>query len=329
MLTNAASAADNVSADGLAFRSEELAEMRREYQTPEGSESGFQEDDIVMAEILKGAPVAAALNEKIQARVKTLKAGGVKPVLAIVRVGEKPDDISYERTAQKRCAAVGVESRGVTLPENRGQERLIETLRGLNADSSVHGVLLLRPLPKHMDDDAVRNSLAPEKDVDGITDASLAGVFTGIKRGYPPCTAWACMEILDFYGVEPKGKRVTVIGRSLVAGKPIAMMLLGRHATVTVCHTRTADMPSACGNAEILVVSAGRPEIIGREYLSPGQTVIDVGINVLDDGRLCGDVNFADAMEITAAVTPVPGGVGAVTTSVLLAHVLEATGSRV
>ena len=281
-----------------------------------------------MAEILKGAPVAAALNEKLQARVKTLEAGGVKPTLAIVRVGEKADDISYERTARKRCAAVGVEARGVTLPEDCGQARLIEVLRGLNSDSSVHGVLLFRPLPKYMDDDAVRNSLAPEKDVDGITDASLAGVFAGIKRGYPPCTAQACMEILDFYGVDPKGKRAAVIGRSLVVGKPAAMMLIGKHATVTVCHTRTVDMPSACRNAEILVVSAGRPEIIGREYLSPGQTVIDVGINVSADGSLSGDVNFADAAEITAAVTPVPGGVGTVTTSVLLAHVVEAAGPR-
>ena len=281
-----------------------------------------------MAEILKGAPVAAALNEKLQARVKTLEAGGVKPTLAIVRVGEKADDISYERTAWKRCAAVGVEARGVTLPEDCGQPRLIEVLRGLNSDSLVHGVLLFRPLPKYIDDDAVRNSLAPEKDVDGITDTSLAGVFAGIKRGYPPCTAQACMEILDFYGVDPKGKRATVIGRSLVVGKPAAMMLIGKHATVTVCHTRTADMPSACRNAEILVVSAGRPEIIGREYLSPGQTVIDVGINVSADGSLRGDVNFADAAEITAAVTPVPRGVGTVTTSVLLAHVIEAARPR-
>ncbi|MDR1134017.1 MAG: bifunctional 5,10-methylenetetrahydrofolate dehydrogenase/5,10-methenyltetrahydrofolate cyclohydrolase [Synergistaceae bacterium] len=277
-----------------------------------------------MTEILKGAPVAAALNEKIQAAVKMLEANGVRPALAIVRVGEKPDDISYERTAKKRCAAAGVEARGVALPEDCGQERLIETLRGLNSDKTVHGVLLFRPLPKYMDDDAVRNSLAPGKDVDGITDASLAGVFAGSGRGYPPCTAQACMEILDFYGVELKGKRATVIGRSLVVGKPAAMMLLGRHATITVCHTRTADMPSACRNAEILVASAGRPEIIGGEYLSPGQTVIDVGINVLDDGSLRGDVNFAEAAEIAAAVTPVPGGVGAVTTSVLLAHVADA-----
>ena len=277
-----------------------------------------------MATMLKGAPVAAALNDTLQARVKTLEADGVRPTLAIVRVGEKPDDISYERTARKRCAAVGVETRGMTLPEDCGQDRLVETLRALNSDLAVHGVLLFRPLPKYMDDDAVRNSLAPEKDVDGITDVSLAGVFAGTGRGYPPCTAQACMEILDFYGVDPKGKRATVIGRSLVVGKPVAMMLLGRHATVTMCHTRTIDMSSACGNAEILIVSAGRPEIIGREYLSPGQTVIDVGINVLDDGTLRGDVNFTDAGEIVSAVTPVPGGVGTVTTSVLLAHVVNA-----
>jgi methylenetetrahydrofolate dehydrogenase (NADP+)/methenyltetrahydrofolate cyclohydrolase len=175
-----------------------------------------------------------------------------------------------------------------------------------------------------MDDDRVRNTLAPEKDVDGITDASLAGVFTGNDTGYAPCTAQACMEILDYYGIDPKGKRTVVIGRSLVVGKPVAMMLIGKHATVTVCHTRTVDMPALCREGELLIVSAGRAGIVDKAYFSPGQTVIDVGINLAEDGAITGDVNFAEAGEIVKAVTPVPGGVGTVTTSVLVKHVVDA-----
>jgi methylenetetrahydrofolate dehydrogenase (NADP+)/methenyltetrahydrofolate cyclohydrolase len=274
-----------------------------------------------MARILKGAPVAAAVNESTRERVKILERRGIKPTLAIVRAGDRPDDLSYEKSAAKRCADVGVDVRNVVLREDCGQGRLTETLRLLNEDGAVHGVLLFRPLPGDMDDYSVRNTLAAEKDVDGITDASLAGVFAGTGRGCPPCTAQACMEILDFYGVELKGKRAVVIGRSLVVGKPVAMMLLGRHSTVTVCHTRTVDIPSLCVNAEILIVSAGRPAIVDKTYLRDGQTIIDVGINVLDDGSLCGDVKESDAQKMSLSLTPVPGGVGTVTASVLVSHV--------
>jgi methylenetetrahydrofolate dehydrogenase (NADP+)/methenyltetrahydrofolate cyclohydrolase len=267
------------------------------------------------------------MNEELFSRVRALEEARVKPALAIVRVGDKPDDVAYERGAVKRCDAAGIVVRRVTLPGDCAQERLIEVIEELNRDAAVHGVLLFRPLPKHMDDDAVRNALSPEKDVDGITDISLAGVFTGAGRGYPPCTAQACMEILRRYEIEPRGKRAIVIGRSLVVGKPVAMMLLGEHATVTVCHTRTVGMPSVCRMAEILVVSAGRAALVDRNYLSEGQVVIDVGINVNpneDGGKICGDVNFPDAEAIASFVTPVPGGVGAVTTSVLAKHVVEA-----
>jgi methylenetetrahydrofolate dehydrogenase (NADP+)/methenyltetrahydrofolate cyclohydrolase len=183
---------------------------------------------------------------------------------------------------------------------------------------------MLRPLPKHIDDQRAREALLPEKDIDGITDGSLAGVFTGTKRGFPPCTAQACMEILDYYGIDPAGKTAVVIGRSLVIGKPVAMMLLQKHATVTICHTRTKDMPSVTRRAEILIVAAGRAGVVGAEYVSAGQTVLDVGINFNAEGKMVGDADFAAVEPIVGAITPVPGGVGTVTTSVLMAHVVEA-----
>ncbi|MEA4971170.1 MAG: bifunctional 5,10-methylenetetrahydrofolate dehydrogenase/5,10-methenyltetrahydrofolate cyclohydrolase [Candidatus Pelethousia sp.] len=277
-----------------------------------------------MAQILKGAPVVEAMNEAISREAAALKAQGVESTLAILRVGEREDDIAYERGATKRCEKVGVAVRRVLLPADVSQDDLIAAIEALNRDGKVHGVLLFRPLPKHINDDAVRNALAPQKDIDGITDLSLAGVFANTGTGFAPCTAQACMEILEHYGIGLTGKKAVVVGRSLVVGKPAAMMMLARNATVTVCHTRTVDMPAVCREAEILIVSAGRAGIIDKNYFSPGQIVIDVGINVKEDGSLCGDVNFADAEAIVEAVTPVPGGVGTVTTSVLVKHVVEA-----
>lgn len=277
-----------------------------------------------MAEILKGKPAADALNEKIVNEVNLLSKINIRPALAIVRVGSKPDDIAYERGAVKRCEKTGVAVRAITLPEDVSQSRLVEAIQKLNEDRSVHGILLLRPLPAHINDDLIRNTLAPEKDVDGITDGSLAGVFVGTDLGFPPCTPQACMEMLDYYGVEVKGKNVVVIGRSTVVGKPAAMMLTKRHGTVTICHTRTVDLPGVCRQAEILIAAAGKAKMVSKEYLSPGQIVIDVGINFTEDGSMCGDVDFDQAKEIVAAITPVPGGVGAVTTAVLVKHVVEA-----
>jgi len=278
-----------------------------------------------MAEILKGADVVNALNSKMMTDIDTLKNKGITATLAILRVGERADDVSYEKTATKRCETVGVAVKNIVLPEDVEQSELIRNVIELNDDNSVHGILLFRPLPKHLSDEAVRSILKPEKDIDGITDGSLAGVFTGSGNGYAPCTAQACMEILDHFNIDCKGKRAVVIGRSLVVGKPVAMMLMGRNATVTICHTRTVDIPSVARNAEILIVAAGQMEGITKEYFSPGQTVIDVGINWNDEkGKLCGDVKFDDAEPVVAAITPVPGGVGTVTTSVLVSHVVEA-----
>jgi methylenetetrahydrofolate dehydrogenase (NADP+)/methenyltetrahydrofolate cyclohydrolase len=277
-----------------------------------------------MAQLLKGAEVVSALNERIKAEVSALASRGVVPTLAILRVGEKPDDLAYERGAIKRAETVGVAVRQIALPETVSQESLLAEIGRINADDTIHGCLMLRPLPKHIDDLRARETLLPEKDIDGITEGSLAGVFAGTKRGFPPCTAQACMEILNYYGIDPAGKRAVVIGRSLVIGKPVAMMLLGQNATVTICHTKTKDMPSETRRAEILVVAAGRAGVVGAEYVAEGQTVLDVGINFDASGKMTGDVDFAAVEHIVGAITPVPGGVGTVTTSVLMAHVAEA-----
>lgn len=277
-----------------------------------------------MADLLKGAAVVEKINEDLINRVNKLNKENISPTLSIVRIGDKPDDISYEKGATKRCEKIGINVKPTHFDLSITQEELIDKIKELNQDDSIHGVLLLRPFPKEFDDNLIRNTLDPKKDIDGITDGSLAGVFASTDTGFPPCTAQACMEILDFYGVDLKGKEVTVVGRSLVVGKPVAIMLLGKHATVTICHTRTVDMPAVCRKAEILIVAAGRAEIVDKTYMSEGQIIVDVGINVDDEGHLKGDVNLEDAKEIVASVTPVPGGVGTVTTSVLAKHVVLA-----
>lgn len=278
-----------------------------------------------MAEIYKGAPVAEALTEKMIADVEGLKAKGVTPTLAIFRVGERPDDLSYERGAMKRAEKTGVAVRNVVLPEDVSQDDFDAALTALNEDPEVHGILMFRPLPKQLDNERARRMLAPEKDIDGCTDGSLAGVFTNTGTGFPPCTAQAAMEILHHYGVEIKGKKAAVIGRSLVIGRPVAMMLMHENATVVNCHTKTVDVPSITSKADILIAAAGQLRSVGPEYVNPDQVVIDVGIN-WDAGKngIAGDVDFDAVEPLVKAITPVPGGVGSVTTCVLISHVIEA-----
>ena len=278
-----------------------------------------------MAQILKGAPVTAALNERMTAKVSELKEKGITPTLAILRVGERHEDVSYETGAVKRCEKVGVAVKKAILPTDVESGVFFETLEGLNRDPAVHGILMLRPLPKHIDGEKAMRMLAPEKDVDGCTDASLVGVFAGRDLGFPPCTAQAAMEILDYYGVECEGKRAVVMGRSLVVGRPAAMLLMHKNATVTVTHRKTADTPSVVREADIVIAAIGEPEKLGAEYFREGQIVIDVGVNWSEKkGKLCGDVDFDEAEPVVAAITPVPGGVGSVTTSILASHVVEA-----
>ena len=277
-----------------------------------------------MAQILKGAPVVAAMNEANAARCAALKEEGITPTLAVVRVGAREDDLSYERGVMTRCGKVGVEVKQYLLPADAAQDDLLKVIAQINADPSIHGCLLFRPLPRQFDDRTVRAALAPEKDIDGITDGSLAGVFTNTAIGYPPCTAQACLEILKYYSIPLSGRRAVVVGRSLVVGKPAAMMLDRENATVTICNSRTQDLPALCREADVLVVAMGRMGAIGGDCLRAGQVVVDVGIHVNEEGRLCGDVRFAEAEPVVDAITPVPGGVGTVTTSVLVGHVVEA-----
>ena len=277
-----------------------------------------------MAQILLGKEVTASLNEEIEEKVKKLKEHQVMPKLGIIRIGEKQDDIAYERNAVKRCEKLSVAYEKFLLPEDVTEEMVIDTIQKLNKAEDIHGVLIFRPLPSHLDEEKILNTLAVEKDVDGITNLSMAGIFAGKEMGYAPCTASACIRILDHYGIDCTGKKVVVIGRSLVVGKPAAMMLIKKNATVTVCHTRTVDVPSVVKEADIVVVAAGKAGVIDGSYLREGQIVIDVGINVNEEGKLCGDVNFEEAEKIVEAITPVPRGVGGVTTSILLEHVVDA-----
>lgn len=278
-----------------------------------------------MAELLlKGAEVAKALTETLQQEAEQLKAKGVEPCLAILRVGARDDDLSYERGAMKRCEKVGIAVRQVVLPEDVTQEVLMGEVRKLNEDAGVHGVLMFRPLPKHLDDEAVRAALAPAKDMDGITDGSMTAVYAGTGSGYAPCTAQACVELLKHYNIPIKGKRVVVIGRSLVIGKPVSLLLLAEHATVTICHSRSENLSEICKEADILVVAAGKAGMVRAESVRASQVVLDVGIHANADGTLCGDTRFAEVEPLVAAITPVPGGVGAVTTAVLASHVIEA-----
>ena len=280
-----------------------------------------------MAKQLLGKEVNEKLNARIIAECEELKARGVNPTLAIVRCGERPDDLSYEKGATKRAEALGVAVEKFLLPEDVSKEELLRTIDAINANDQIHGVLMFRPLPKHLkaDQDEICNRLDPRKDVDGMTNGSNAGVFMGKELGFAPCTPAACMEILDHYGIDCTGKKAVVLGRSLVVGKPAAMMLLAKNATVTVCHTKTRDVAAVAREADILVSAAGVLKSLTKDYVRPGQVVIDVSINWDEaKGGIAGDAVYDAVEPIVEAITPVPGGVGAVTTSVLIGHVVEA-----
>lgn len=274
-------------------------------------------------EELRGAPVARAIMDKTAGEITRLAQAGIMPKLAVFRVGSRDDDIAYERSIIKRFSAAGAAVEVMALSEDATQEELEAAVRRAADDESVHGILVFSPLPKKFNAGRIRMLIPAEKDVDGMTDASLAGVFRGDKNAFAPCTAQAVVEILRYYGMENlAGKRVTVVGRSTVVGKPLAMLLLGMNATVTVCHTKTADTAAECRRADVVIACAGQARMVTDEYMSAGQIIIDVGINADGDG-ICGDVDYAAAQSIVAAATPVPGGVGAVTTAVLLSHTVR------
>jgi len=286
-----------------------------------------------MAKQLLGKEVNEALVASLQTRTNALKEKGITPTLGIIRLGENPSDLSYEKGATKRAEEVGVAVKNYILPEDASKEDVLKVIDEVNADETVHGVLMFRPLPKHLknDQDEICNRLAPAKDVDSMTHMSNAGVFEGQDLGYAPCTPAACMEILDHYGIDCKGKNAVVIGRSLVVGKPAAMMLMAKNATVTVCHTRTVNTAEICKNADIIVTAAGVLGSLTKDFVREGQIVIDVSMNWNPEkitskgkGGMSGDCVFDEVEPIVGAITPVPGGVGAVTTSVLMKHVVEA-----
>lgn len=277
-----------------------------------------------MAEILKGIDVVRALSEKLAAETVELKAEGVTPCICVIRAGSRADDIAYENGIVKRCEKIGIAVRQISLAQEISTGEVVAEIKKANADSAIHGVLIMRPLPKQVDDRAVCAALDSQKDVDGITDVSMADVYAGRGGAFVPCTAEACIELLDYYNIDVTGKDVAIIGRSLVIGKPVAMMLIKRSATVTICHTRTADIRGICRRADIIIAAAGAAKMIGAEYVTQGQIVVDVGINADADGNLCGDVDFGPVSEIAGAITPVPGGVGTVTSAVLAQHVVQA-----
>jgi methylenetetrahydrofolate dehydrogenase (NADP+)/methenyltetrahydrofolate cyclohydrolase len=236
----------------------------------------------------------------------------------------KPDDLAYERGAVKRCEGLGIKCVVNEYPENTGQEDLIREIQKINADKSVHGILLFRPLPKHLDINVIKHIISPEKDIDCLNPVNVAKVFEGDETGFAPCTPAAVVEMLDYFKIDVTGKRVVIIGRSLVVGKPLSMLLLKKNATVTVCHTKTRDIEKICKSAEILIAAAGAARMVTAEHVSPGQVVVDVGINVDENGNLCGDVDFDAVEKIVDFITPVPKGVGTVTSSVLAKHVIKA-----
>ena len=277
-----------------------------------------------MSVLMKGADVANAMKEVLIDKVESLKEKGVNPCLTIVRVGNRSDDLSYERGAKKRMETIGIECRILELPEDIQQEDFEKEFAAVNDDPTVHGILLFRPLPNHLDEEPVIASVNPEKDMDCMSQVNMAKVFSGDESGYAPCTAEAVMEMFAHYGIDLTGKRVTVVGRSMVVGKPLAMMLLKKNATITVCHTRTADLPETCRNAEILVAAAGKAKMITADMVGEGAVVADVGINVDESGNLCGDVDFEAVEPKASYISPVPRGVGSITTSVLAKHVVRA-----
>ncbi|ESL04178.1 tetrahydrofolate dehydrogenase/cyclohydrolase, NAD(P)-binding domain protein [Catonella morbi ATCC 51271] len=275
--------------------------------------------------IISGKEVAEHITAELKNKAESLKKGNRRlPKLVIIRVGEKPDDLSYQKGAVKRMDMIGVIHEEVHFEENVPKEEFYKEFDEINNDESVDGILVLRPIPKHLDEDRLMNTINPKKDIDAISPVSLGKLMTGDKNGFAPCTAAGVIEILKYAGVKIRGKKVTIIGRSNVVGRPLALLFVSEDATVTVCHSFTADVKQAGKNAEILVASCGKAKLINSEYVAENAVVIDVGINFDENGKLCGDVDINDIEAVAAACTPVPGGVGAVTTSMLAKQLLLA-----
>ncbi|MCX7614494.1 MAG: bifunctional 5,10-methylenetetrahydrofolate dehydrogenase/5,10-methenyltetrahydrofolate cyclohydrolase [Clostridiales bacterium] len=278
-----------------------------------------------MSVVIKGADVAAAVKKELQEETQKLALHGIVPGLGIVRVGAKPDDLAYERSAVKKLGEIGIRCQVFELSENISQQDFFNEFEKINTNPDIHGILLFRPLPRHLDEETVKNMINPLKDVDCMSPVNIAKIFSGDDTGFSPCTPEAVMEILDRSGIDLQGKRTVVIGRSMVVGKPLSMLLLKKNATVTICHTKTKDLAKTCADAEVLIAAAGKAKMVTADFVTEKSIVIDVGINVDENGKLCGDVDFESVSLKAAYITPVPGGVGTVTSWVLARHVVRAS----
>ena len=276
-----------------------------------------------MKKYLKGKPVADAIKADVSARAASLKEKGVTPVLAVVRVGARLDDISYERRVLKNCDAVGITPKVEVLDENATQQEVEECVRSLSNDDKVHGILVFQPLPRHIDQSAIANVISPQKDIDCMNPENLKKVFLGDESAVKPCTPEAVIEVLKYYGFELSGANVVIVNRSLVVGKPLSMLFLNENSTVTICHSRTKNLPEITKKADIVVSGIGKPSFFGSNYFTKDSIIIDVGINFDENGKMCGDVDCAQVENMAAAITPVPGGVGSVTSAILLRHLIE------
>ncbi|SCI00183.1 MULTISPECIES: bifunctional 5,10-methylenetetrahydrofolate dehydrogenase/5,10-methenyltetrahydrofolate cyclohydrolase [unclassified Romboutsia] len=283
------------------------------------------EVSVAKGQIIKGKPVADEMSENLIKEVNELSKEGIIPKLAILRVGEKANDLAYERGALKKCETIGIETEVIVLEEGVTQDQYIEALEDLNKNPKINGILTFRPLPKGIDEEVIKHVIDPKKDVDCFNPLNTAKVMEGDKTGFPPCTPTAVVEILKHYNVDLNGANVAVLGRSMVVGKPVAMLLLGENATVNICHSRTKNLSEVTSKADILVAAVGRARMVTPEYIKEGAVVIDVGINAKPEGGgICGDVDTDSVIEKASMITPVPAGVGSVTTSVLAKHVIKA-----
>ncbi|NFA60431.1 bifunctional 5,10-methylenetetrahydrofolate dehydrogenase/5,10-methenyltetrahydrofolate cyclohydrolase [Clostridium sporogenes] len=277
-----------------------------------------------MTKILYGNEVALKIKEDLNLRIDKLKEKNIIPKLAILRMGNKQDDISYERSIIKNCEKLNIETKVYELKEDILENDFLKLMEELNDEKNIHGILVFRPYPKHLNESIINSAIALNKDIDCMHPLNLEKIFEGDLDGFMPCTPEAVMEILKYYDIDLKGKNIAIINRSMVVGKPLAMMALSNNATVTICHSRTVDLPSITKKADIVVTAIGKAKLIKEEYFNKDSIVIDVSINVDENGKLCGDVDFENVQDKVKAITPVPKGVGSVTTTLLLKHIVEA-----
>ena len=273
---------------------------------------------------LTGKPVAEHLRANIKARVAGLNERNIVPAIIIIRVGNKEDDVFYERSILKNCSLLGIEGRVKELPENVSMEELSKTIEDANEDDNTHGIMMFRPLPGHLNEKEILEKINPVKDIDGMTPVNLEKIFEGDDSGFSPCTPKAVIEMLKYYQIPLKGANVAVAGRSLVVGNPLAMLLLKENATVTICHSKTKDMRSITSKADIVVAAIGKAKFMNEEYFTESSIVIDVGVNDDGNGKICGDVDYDKVFGKVKMLTPASGGVGTITTTILLEQAVRA-----